>query len=216
MTVNPTFLHGPNAGVWIVPDQDGRVAEARVHMRDGTLNARFEETVARAKGVDVAPAGKAYDDALDVLSAAREATADAADAVSKAREIVAGAEKALASAADDAKTEPQAALARAAAELAASQGVLDAAQAAETVAAEAVDAASVVLDQATREADRAKRSVPVRIVDEAALHDFERYASLDATRFTLYGAHGSVSELKAGDWFECAREVVRSAESAGA
>lgn len=212
--VNPTFLHGPNAGVWIVPGEDGQIAEARVHMRDGTLNARFEETAARAKGADVDPAEKAYDDAFDALSAARDAVGDAIVARDKAREVASAAEAALAAAADDAKAEPQAALDRAKAERAATESALEAARAAEGKATEAVDAAHVVLDQATREAERLSRTIPVRISDEATLHDFERYASLDGTRFALYGAHGSVSEVSRDDWFACAREVVSSSEGA--
>lgn len=106
--INPTFLRSPNAGVWIVPNDRGEIAEARIHIRDGALNARME--AARSLVSDLAAAeaerksrvatAKEASAALAVAKAeaTKAAKGDDEGAKKEAADAVARAEEALATA----------------------------------------------------------------------------------------------------------------------
>jgi hypothetical protein len=106
--INPTFLRSPNAGVWIVPNDRGEIAQARIHVRDGALNARME--AARALVSDLAAAeaerksrvatAKAASSALDAakVEAAKASKGDDEAAKKEAASAVERAEDTLATA----------------------------------------------------------------------------------------------------------------------
>lgn len=211
--INPTFLRSPNAGVWIVPNDRGEIAEARIHVRDSALNARFAEHERVATGGDVEAAQAAL---VAASKAIKPATGDAKAATSDLARATTALDKATAALADVKPDDAEAKKAAVAA-LESAQRALDeakaadgAAQAALLEATEAEALAASRIEDKRHEAEKLRRRLPVRITTPKQLADFERHVKrrTDVT-FVLCGPGSAISRCDFADWIAAAREVVR-------